>query len=112
MSTTFSFVCDDCKVRCWAGQNTYIYAYDYIAEFLHEHTGHNLRFLNDHIDDDLADKYEDCDETNKMATRGFEKAVKDAATYVTSVADDRGESPILPERADEVVKIIDTFFRK
>jgi hypothetical protein len=65
MSTTYSFVCDDCKKKCWAGQSTFIYKYDYISKFLHNHIGHKLRFLCDHTDDELADDYEDVDEEDK-----------------------------------------------
>lgn len=60
MSTTYSFVCDKCKQKVWAGQSTYIYQYDYIARFLHEHLGHNIRFLSDHATDESED-YEDVD---------------------------------------------------
>lgn len=59
MSTTYSFVCDDCKKKCWAGQNGYIYKYDYVAKFLTDHTGHRLRYLNDYVDDDMSDDYDD-----------------------------------------------------
>ena len=45
MSQTFHFVCDDCKCHCWTGQARYIYKYEYIADFLHDHIGHRLRFL-------------------------------------------------------------------
>ncbi len=56
MSRTFSFVCDDCKKSCWSGQADYIYGYSYIADFLHEHLGHKLRFIDDElIDDDYED---------------------------------------------------------
>ena len=58
MSTTFSFVCDDCKKSCWAGQGAFIYKYSYIADFLHDHVGHNLRFLNDHSEDERSESYE------------------------------------------------------
>ncbi len=59
MSATFSFVCDDCKKSCWAGQNTYIYKYDYVADFLHDHLGHRLRFINDLVDDEKAEDYDE-----------------------------------------------------
>jgi len=61
MSTTFSFVCDKCQVRCWAGQGERLYFQSYIPEFLHNHIGHNLRFLNDHVEDE-SDSYPDCEE--------------------------------------------------
>lgn len=61
MSTTYSFVCDDCKEKVWAGQSTFIYKYDYIANFLHNHIGHNLRFLNDHVDDVKSESYKEID---------------------------------------------------
>ena len=63
MSVTFSFVCDDCKKKCWAGQSQTIYKYQYISRFLHAHTGHNLRFLNDHEEDERSAEYEDCEES-------------------------------------------------
>lgn len=68
MSMTYSFVCDDCKIKCWAGQSEYIYKYDYIAKFLHNHQGHNLRFINDLSEDDKSLSYEDC-EANKDITK-------------------------------------------
>ena len=64
MSVTYSFVCDDCKIRCWAGQSQYIYGYNYISKFLHNHIDHNLRFINDHVFDERSDYYEDADESD------------------------------------------------
>jgi hypothetical protein len=60
MSTTYSIVCDECKVRCWVGQNGYIYKYKYIDDFLKEHIGHQLRYLCDLSDDEQSELYEDC----------------------------------------------------
>ena len=62
MSTTYSFVCDDCKKKCWSGQRDYIYKYKYIADFLHEHTGYSLRFLSDLADDEKSENYIDVEE--------------------------------------------------
>ena len=108
MSTTYSFVCDDCQVKCWAGQSNYIYGYDYIAKFLHDHIGHRIRFLNDHVDDDTED-YNDVEETNTMKFKGLFAAVKDAVEYIENVADDRMESPLSFDRKKEVVKILSDF---
>ena len=51
MSVTYSFVCDDCKESCWAGQGNssrdYLYSYKYIDDFIYKHKGHKIRFLND-----------------------------------------------------------------
>ena len=41
MSVTYSFVCDDCKESCWAGQGNssrdYLYSYKYIKEALYKY---------------------------------------------------------------------------
>lgn len=63
MSTTYSIVCDKCKKSTCVGQGDRIYAYKYIADFLHDHTGHPLRFLNDHIDDERSENYESYEDT-------------------------------------------------
>ncbi len=63
MSTTYSFVCDDCKVIHWSGQRSgersWIYGNHGVAEFLYDHVGCKLRFLNDDIDDEKLDCYEE-----------------------------------------------------
>lgn len=65
MSETYYFVCDDCKKRIWAGQNRYIYKYDDIADFLHEHLKHHIRFINaNYMYDTESGKYEDVTNSN------------------------------------------------
>ena len=44
MSRTTSFICKQCNESCWVGQSHFLYRYDYIAEFLHKHKGHDLVF--------------------------------------------------------------------
>ena len=61
MSTTYSFACDDCKKTVWAGQSRYIYSDKSVILFLNKHIGHNLRFLNDLVEDDRAIEYEEDD---------------------------------------------------
>jgi len=61
MSTTYSFVCDDCKIQCWCGQSGYIYKYKYIAKFLNDHLNHRLRYLPDGTGDESED-YEEIEE--------------------------------------------------
>lgn len=78
MSTTYSIVCDECKKSCWVGQGDRIYAYRYIADFLHEHTGHSLRFLNDHVGDELSENYESYEDTLSTEERNAEKEKFDA----------------------------------
>lgn len=52
MSTTYSIVCDDCKVRIWVGQNRWFYQPESVCSWLHGHVGHTLRFLNNHVEDE------------------------------------------------------------
>lgn len=52
MSTTYSLVCDDCKLKAWAGQGGTFYDPDGVCGFMHEHQGHRLRLLNDLVDGD------------------------------------------------------------
>lgn len=52
MSATYSLVCDECKVMYWAGQGESLYSQEKTAEFLYEHQGHPLRFVNDLVDDE------------------------------------------------------------
>ncbi len=61
MSTTYSIVCDDCKVTYWCGQSDYFYSPDKLMRFMKEHCGHNIRFLNDLAtdDDEKSIGYED-----------------------------------------------------
>ena len=44
MSRTTSFICKQCNESCWAGQSHFLYRYDHIANFLHDHAGHTLVF--------------------------------------------------------------------
>ena len=57
MSRTFNLVCEECKKSAWVGQSIHLYKYDYIAEFLHEHIGHPLKFIED---DYLEEDIEEC----------------------------------------------------
>lgn len=64
MSTTYTLVCDDCKVKYWAGQSSgccpnTLYSEEKVAAFLYGHCGHQLRFLCDHVDDDQSLHYRD-----------------------------------------------------
>jgi len=49
----------------------YIYGYKYIDDFLKEHIGHRLRYLNDFVNDDEAGivGYKDYFETNEIIRR-------------------------------------------
>lgn len=56
MSRTYSFVCKKCKESCWVGQAHFLYKYDYIAEFLHKHKGHELVFVDDEgLEEEVAE---------------------------------------------------------
>jgi hypothetical protein len=50
MSRTFEIGCDDCNVCLWIGQADYIYTAEphasRLANFMHAHHGHRLRFLD------------------------------------------------------------------
>jgi hypothetical protein len=59
MSTTYSLVCDECKVTYWCGQSDYLYDDKETCNFLHQHCGHKIRFVNDLVDDNSTDGYED-----------------------------------------------------
>ncbi len=65
MSTTYSLVCDDCKVKYWAGQRSMhsasLYDDDKVAAFLFAHSDHAIRFHNDHVDDERLYEYKDCE---------------------------------------------------
>ena len=62
MSLTYSFLCDDCKIKVWCGQGDYLYDDKNIPRFLHEHHGHKLRFLCDQSDDDMSEDYKEYEE--------------------------------------------------
>ena len=60
MSETYHFVCDDCRKHIWSGQALYLYKYRVIADFLHDHQTHSLRFLSqNYLDDEEFDNYEE-----------------------------------------------------
>ena len=105
MSITYSFVCDDCKVKCWAGQSTYIYGYDYIANFLYDHIGHKIRFLNDHHDDELSEDYIEVDTSNHMKFVELSRAVKDVLAYSEQI-------PLSLKRKNEIIKIFSDFIEQ
>ncbi len=59
MSRTYNIVCDDCGKYLWVGQGNKIYRgeeMDEFSEFLHNHEGHSLRFLESQ---DVPAKYEE-----------------------------------------------------
>lgn len=61
MSRTCSLVCHDCKIQYWCGQASssgyYIYNPDYVADFLFQHTGHNIQHLDDEFFPNEAYEY-------------------------------------------------------
>jgi hypothetical protein len=69
MSNTYSIVCDECKVAYWCGQSDYIYCKEKMAEFLHEHLGHTLRFVIDCGDDSIVD-YRDWEDNKRTKSGG------------------------------------------
>ncbi len=73
MSVTYSFICDEHKKSCWAGQSDYLYGYTYIAKFLHEHRGCSIRFV---YDEDIPDGYKECDNNDDKPNNEFYKIFK------------------------------------
>lgn len=56
-ATTFSLVCDDCKVAFCCGQGQFLWSPEKVGSFLIEHYGHTLRYLNDLVQDKRATTY-------------------------------------------------------
>jgi hypothetical protein len=62
MSSTYSLVCDDCKVKYWAGQSSKserTYSHKKTDKFLFDHVGHNIRLIGDLWDDEKSESYEE-----------------------------------------------------
>ena len=64
MSKTFDFVCDECKEKVWAHQSnhTQLYSYPEIMDFLIEHEGHKIRFV-DNCNDVQSEYYDEIEHT-------------------------------------------------
>ena len=61
MSQTYSIGCIDCKVELWIGQCDYIYNSELhnLSNFLFDHVGHNLKFVNDMANDAADNDWSD-----------------------------------------------------
>lgn len=115
MSVTTQIVCDKCKVSCWVGQRNVLYGHQYIPDFLAEHKGHILRFVDEHMmcDDEFADykKYdkEDCDEMQYPTLERLKtaKATLKAIGVLASDYSDIFGSDMCCITPDDITKIID-----
>lgn len=54
---TFSLVCDTCKILYLCGIRQHLFSGAKVGEFLLEHFGHELRYLNDLAPDPRAMSY-------------------------------------------------------
>lgn len=52
MSTTYTIVCDQCKVKYWYGQEGMLYSPEMLETFLAAHESHPMRSLNDNRSDE------------------------------------------------------------
>lgn len=62
MSTTYSLVCDECKVKQWIGQSGYLYCVVQVQDFLNDHVGHAIRYVCDLVDDESIEGYKEADD--------------------------------------------------
>lgn len=81
MSATYTLMCDDCKVKYWAGQSHardgshYLYDVEALARFLEEHggaTGHGLRYVCDYAEDERQMGYADWVDPGEQKEKGDE----------------------------------------
>jgi len=78
MSTTYTLVCDGCKVKYWAGQgherqgSHRLYDSALVGAFMLEHAGHCLRYLNDLADDERQMEYAEWADPGEQKEKGDE----------------------------------------